>query len=56
MAKKKKIKGFSVVKAVKEMARDRIGLAPVGRVVPDRKKKKNAGKQKVTLSEILGEE
>jgi hypothetical protein len=55
MAKKKKIKGFSVVKAVKEMARDRIGSAPVGRVVPDRKKKRNSKKQKVTLSELLGE-
>ncbi|MEP6643663.1 MAG: hypothetical protein ABJA69_04150 [Acidobacteriaceae bacterium] len=42
MAKKRKQKAFSAVKAVKEMARDRIGAPPVSRVVPDRKRKSRA--------------
>jgi hypothetical protein len=42
MAKKRKKKSFSVVQAVKEMARERIGAPPVSRVVPDRKRKSKA--------------
>src|SRR5580704_7377990 len=40
MARKKKIKRFGAVQAVKELARERIGTIPVAQVVPDRKKKK----------------
>jgi len=40
MAKKKKIKRFTAVEAVKTMAREQIGAPPPSRVVPDRKKKK----------------
>lgn len=55
MAKKKK-KGFSAVKAVKEMARERIGAAPSSRVVPDRKKKRaEKSKYKPKLDDLLNE-
>jgi hypothetical protein len=53
MARKKKVKKFSAVKAVKELARERIGKVPLPRVVPDRKKK-NARQEK--LRDILAEE
>ena len=52
MAKKKKIKRFRAVKAVKEMAREQIGTPPASRVVPDRKKKKTE-KHKPTLEKML---
>jgi hypothetical protein len=55
MARKKKIKRFRAVQAVKELARERIGIVPVAQVVPDRKKKK-ALKHKETLQELLAEE
>jgi hypothetical protein len=52
--KKKKIKKFSAVQAVKEMSRDRIGMLPVARVVPDRKKKlEDSKKHKPTLGKLL---
>lgn len=54
MAKKKKPKPFSAVKAVKEMARDRIGTPPISRVVPDRKRKsKSAQKHVPKLDELI---
>jgi hypothetical protein len=53
-SKKKKVKRFSAVQAVKEMSRDRIGALPVARVVPDRKKKlETSKKHKPTLGELL---
>jgi len=52
MPKKKKLKPFRAVQAVKEMARERIGAPPVSRVVPDRKKKKNE-KHKPTVAKLL---
>ena len=55
MARKKKIKKFRAVQAVKELARERIGTVPVAQVVPDRKKKKNL-KHKATLQALLTEE
>lgn len=56
MAKKKKIKRFSAVQAVKEMARERIGAPPVERVVPDMKKKrKSIEKHKPTLGVMLND-
>jgi hypothetical protein len=55
MPKKKKLKRFRAVKAVKELARERIGKVPTGRVVPDRKKN-NPGKHKETLGKMLSQE
>jgi hypothetical protein len=55
-AKKKKLKRFSAVQAVKEMSRDRIGTLPVSRVVPDRKKKLGRSKKhKAKLEDLLNE-
>jgi hypothetical protein len=55
MAKKKKLKPFSAVEAVKTMAREQIGAPPASRVVPNRKKKQNQ-KHKPTLRNLLAEE
>jgi hypothetical protein len=56
MPKKKKRKRFSAVKEVKAMARERVGIPPVERVVPDRKKKtKDNEKHKPTMGKILGD-
>ena len=55
MAKKKR-KVFRATKAVKELARERIGSPPVARVVPDRRKK-SIEKHKPTMGKLLtGEE
>jgi hypothetical protein len=55
MAPKKKLKRFRAVKAVKELARERIGAPGTERVVPD--KKKAPEKHKTTLGKLLqGEE
>jgi hypothetical protein len=52
MAKKKKT--FSVVKAVKENARDRVGMVPPERVIPDPKDKRaRQPKHKETLADLL---
>jgi hypothetical protein len=51
--KKRKIKRFRAVQAVKELARERIGTPPSSRVVPDRKKKSERRKPK--LGELLDE-
>lgn len=53
MAKKKKVKRFSAVEAVKAMAREQIGTPPLEQVVPNRKKK--AEKHKPTLGKLLEE-
>ncbi|HEY4053943.1 MAG TPA: hypothetical protein VGL74_09375 [Terriglobales bacterium] len=54
MARKKKIKPFRAVSAVKALARERIGEPRAGQVVPDRKKKKKAAeKHKPTLGRLL---
>jgi hypothetical protein len=56
MPKKKKRKRFSAVKEVKAMARERIGIPPVERVVPDRKKRgKSSEKHKPTLEQLLSD-
>ena len=53
MSKAKK-QVFSVVKAVKENARDRVGPVPQGRVIPDPKQKAAAKpKHKKTLADLL---
>jgi hypothetical protein len=53
MSKAKK-KVFSIVKAVKENARDRVGPVPAERVIPDPKQKAAARpKHKETLADLL---
>jgi hypothetical protein len=57
MAKKRKVKRFRAVQAIKAAAREHIGSPPPARVVPDRKKKKNKqDKHKPTLGKLLREE
>jgi len=52
MAKKKKT--FSVVKAVKANARERVGPVPAERVIPDPKDKRaRQPKHKETLADLL---
>jgi hypothetical protein len=53
MARKKKIKRFQAVQAVKELARERMGAPPAAKVVPH--KKKNPAKHKATLGKLLDE-
>jgi len=55
MPKKRKVKRFRAVQAVKAAAREKIGSPPPARVVPNRKKKKEA-KHKPTLGKLLGED
>jgi hypothetical protein len=56
MSKAKK-KVFSVVKAVKENARERVGPVPPERVIPDPKQKAAANpKHKKTLADLLSGE
>lgn len=53
MAKAKK-RVFSVVKAVKQNARDRVGAVPPERVIPDPKQKAAAKpKHKQTLADLI---
>jgi len=57
MARKKKPKPFRAVKAVKKLARERIGAPRPERVAPDRKKKtKVSEKHKPTLGQLLKED
>jgi hypothetical protein len=53
MARKKKVKQFRAVQAIKELARERMGAPPAARVVPH--KKKDGAKHKPTLGKLLGE-
>ncbi len=53
MARKKKLKRFGAVQAVKELARERLGAPPVEKVVPNKNKK--ADKHKPTLGRLLEE-
>jgi len=53
MAKKKKLKPFRAVIAVKELARERIGRPRSEKVVVEKKKKPE--KHKATLTKLLGE-
>jgi hypothetical protein len=55
MARKKKAKKFSAVQAVKEAARENIGIVRPLSVIPDRKKTKR-DKHKLPLSKRLEEE
>jgi hypothetical protein len=49
--KKKKVKRFDAVTAVKELARERVGTPPGAKVVPHKNKK--AEKHKPTLGKLL---
>ena len=51
MAKKKKIKPFRAVTAVKELARERVGRPPSEQVVVEKNKKPET--HKPTLSKLL---
>jgi hypothetical protein len=51
MARKKKIKPFRAVTAVKALARERMGAPPSGKVVLEKKKKPE--KYKPTLGKLL---
>jgi hypothetical protein len=53
MARKKKMKQFRAVQAVKELARERMGAPPAAKVVPHKNKKPD--KHKPTLGKLLGE-
>ena len=56
MTKKKKRDRFDPVKEIKAMARERIGIPPIEKVVPNRKKKeKRTEKHPKTLGELLEE-
>ncbi|MGH9496724.1 MAG: hypothetical protein ACRD3B_17125 [Candidatus Sulfotelmatobacter sp.] len=54
MARKKKIKRFRAVTAVKELARERVGTPPAERIVIEKTKKPE--KHKPTLEKLLGSE
>jgi hypothetical protein len=53
MARKKKVKRFHAVQAVKELARERMGAPPAEKVVPHKNKKPE--KHKPTLGKLLGD-
>jgi hypothetical protein len=53
VARKKKPKRFRAVTAVKELARERVGAPPAGKIVVEKKKKPE--KHKPTLSKLLDE-
>jgi hypothetical protein len=53
MARKKKVKRFQAVQAVKELARERLGAPPGEKVVPH--KNKRPPKHKPTLGRLLDE-
>ena len=56
-AKKKAVKKFSVTKAVKANARERLGQPPAERIIADKPPtQKRKAKHKETLAEILGGE
>ncbi len=54
MPRKKKKKTFSAAKAVRELARERVGTPKPSRPVPPKKTK--PAKHKPTLGELLSEE
>lgn len=55
MPKKRKVKRFRAIDAVKALARERIGAPPAGRIVPDKRKAKKE-KHKPTLTRQLEDE
>jgi len=53
MARKKKLRRFRAVQAVKELARERMGTPPAGKVVLEKRKKPE--KHKPTFGKLLSE-
>jgi len=53
MPRKKKVKRFRAVTAVKELARERVGSPPAEKIVIEKKKKPE--KHKPTLNRLLDE-
>ncbi len=53
MARRKKKRKFQAVKAVKELARERVGSPPAEKIVPNKKKK--LPKHKPSIEELLEE-
>jgi hypothetical protein len=53
MTKKKRLKKFDAVQVVKEIARERMGAPPTGKVIPHKNKKQD--KYKPTLGKLLSE-
>jgi hypothetical protein len=53
MSRKKRVKRFGAVQAVKELARERLGAPPAEKVVPHKNKKPE--KHKPTLGKLLDE-
>ena len=53
MPRKKKVKRFRAVTAVKELARERVGSPPAEKIVIEKKKKPE--KHKPTLNRLLNE-
>ena len=53
VARKKRIKRFRAVTAVKELARERVGAPPAGKIVVEKKKKPE--KHKPTLNKLMNE-
>ena len=57
MVKKAKKRVFSIVKAVKENARARVGIVPAEKILPDPKAKAlRDPKHKETLADLLGKQ
>jgi hypothetical protein len=54
VAKKKKVKRFRAVTAVKELARERVGAPPAGQVIKNKKEREE--KHKPTLGRLLSGE
>ena len=53
MPRKRKLKPFRAVAAVKALARERVGAPPAEKIVPNKKKKNE--RHKPTLGKLLGE-
>jgi len=53
VARTKKVKRFRAVTAVKELARERVGAPPAGKIVVEKKKKPE--KHKPTLRKLLSD-
>jgi hypothetical protein len=53
VTRKKKLKRFRAVTAVKELARERVGAPPAGKIVVEKKKKPE--RHKPTLSKLLND-
>lgn len=56
MAKKKRIKRFRKVTAVKALARERIGTPPPTKIVPNKRQPAKQEKHKPTLGKLMSEE